>query len=80
MEQSILMTSYFRDDVLAKRPYIRLEGPLAAIRDPQNRETQPDRRIRHWWYAAELGKYLRDVTLPEGITLHKAFPDRRYKP
>ena len=74
------MTSYFRDDVLAKRPYIRLEWRLVAIRDPQIREIQPDGRIRHWWYAEELGKYLRVVTLPDGITLHNAFPDRRVKP
>jgi hypothetical protein len=74
------MTSYSRDDVLAKRSYIRLELRLAAIRDPQIREIQPDGRIRHWWYAEELGKYMRVVTLPVGITLHNAFPDRGYKP
>ena len=80
MDQPPLMTDYFRDDVLHKRPYIRLEWCLAAIENPVLRETQPDGRIRYWWYAEDLGKYLRVVTLPDGITLHNAFPDRRYKP
>lgn len=74
------MTDYFRDDVLVKRPYIRLEWCLAAIRAPLAHEVQPDGRIRHWLHVEELGKYLRVVTLADGITLHNAFPDRRYKP
>jgi hypothetical protein len=28
----------------------------------------------------ELGYYLRVVTLEDGITIHNAFPDRRFKP
>ena len=43
------MTAYFRDDVLEKRPYIRLEWCLEALRTPARREVQPeDGRIRHW--------------------------------
>jgi len=80
MDQPPLMTPYFRDDVLPKRPYIRLEWCLAAIENPLSRQIQPDGRIRYWWYTEELGKYLRVVTLPDGITLPNAFPDRRYKP
>lgn len=75
------MTDYFRDDVLIKRPYIRLEWCLAALRDPVKKETQADDgRIRHWYFVPELGKYLRVVTLADGVTLHNAFPDRRFKP
>ena len=73
-------THYFRNDVMVKRPYLKLEWCAAAIAEPIRRETQPDGRIRHWYYMAELGKYLRVVTLPDGITLHNAFPDRRFKP
>jgi hypothetical protein len=74
------MTPYFRKDVLAKRPYIRIERCLAAIENPASKETQPDGRIRHWFYVEELGKYLRVVTLPDGTTLHNAFPGRRFTP
>ena len=74
------MTPYFQNDVLAKRPYIRIEWCLNAIEHPVLTETQPDGRIRHWVYVEELGKYLRVVTLPDGITLHNAFPDRRFAP
>ena len=73
-------TPYFSNDVLAKRPYLKLEWCAAAITNPVRREVQPDGRIRHWIYIAELGKYLRVVTLPDGITLHNAFPDRRFTP
>jgi len=75
------MTDYFKKDVLLKRPYIRVEWCLAALYDPVRKEIQDeDGRIRHWFFVPELGKYLRVVTLPDGVTLHNAFPDRRFKP
>jgi hypothetical protein len=75
------MTDYFRNDVLEKRPYIRLEWCVAALQNPVRREVQSeDGRIRHWLYVPELGRFLRVVTLPDGLTLHNAFPDRRFKP
>ena len=46
---------------------------------PVRRETQPDGRIRHWVYVAELGRYLRVVTLEDGETVHNAFPDRDFQ-
>ena len=74
------MTDYFRKDVLVKRPYIRIEWCLAALHDPVHKEIQDDDgRIRHWVFVPELGKYLRVVTLSDGVTLHNAFPDRRFK-
>jgi hypothetical protein len=75
------MTDYFRDNVLTKRPYIRLEWCQAALDNPVRREVQPeDGRIRHWVWVPELVRYLRVVTLADGATLHNAFPDRRFKP
>jgi hypothetical protein len=73
-------TPYFRNDVLTKRSYIKMEWCVAAITNPIRRETQPDGRIRHWVFVPELGKHLRVVTLPDGVTLHNAFPDRRFIP
>lgn len=75
------MTDYFRNDVLEKRPYLRLDWCLTALRQPVRREVQPEGgRIRHWVWVEEIGRYLRVVTLPDGVTLHNAFPDRRFKP
>jgi len=79
-DQPAAMSRYFQNEVLVKRPYIRVEWCLSAIRSPLSKETQPDGRIRHWLYIEELDKYLRVVTLPDGVTLHNAFPDRRFKP
>ena len=61
MNQPPLMTSYFRDEILPKRPYIRLEWCLEAIQGPLWREIQPDSRIPHGWYRGDLGKSLRVV-------------------
>jgi hypothetical protein len=36
--------------------------------------------FRQWRWIEELGRYLRVVTLPDGETIHNAFPDRRFKP
>ncbi|AGA32928.1 putative integron gene cassette protein [Thioalkalivibrio nitratireducens DSM 14787] len=75
------MTENFRNDALTKRPYLRLEWRLAALAHPVRREVQPeDGRIRQWIYVEDLGKYLRVVTLADGITPHNAFPDRRFEP
>ena len=75
------MTDYFRNDVLEKRPYIRLEWRQAALQNPVRREVQPeDGRIRHWVWVGEIGRYLRVVALPDGETLRNAFPDTRFKP
>mgnify|MGYP001205021520 CR=1 FL=1 len=49
------LTDYFRNDVLAKRPYIRLEWCLEALANPVRCEVQPeDGRVRHWVYVQEL--------------------------
>jgi uncharacterized protein YuzE len=43
------MTDYFRDEVLAKRPYIQLDWCMRALANPIRTEVQPeDGRIRHW--------------------------------
>lgn len=79
--EPLAMTDYFRNDVLVKRPYIKLEWCRAAIEHPFRREVQPDDgRIRHWLHVEELGKFLRVVTLADGVTVHNAFPDRRFQP
>jgi hypothetical protein len=74
-------TDYFRDEVLSKRPYIRMEWCVSALFHPYRTEVQPeDGRVRYWIHVAELGRWLRVVTLADGMTLHNAFPDRRFKP
>ncbi len=75
------MTDYFRDNVLQKRAYLRIEWCLAALENPVHKEIQAeDGRIRYYIWVDELGHYLRVVTLPDGLTLHNAFPDRRFRP
>ena len=77
----MLTTDYFRNDVMVKRPYIKVEWIALAITTPVKRETQAlDGRIRHWVWIEELSRYLRVVTLEDGVTVHNAFPDRRFAP
>ena len=53
------MTDYFRNDVLAKRSYLREEWCVEAIAHPFRREVQPeDGRIRHWLYIGNLYKFV----------------------
>ena len=74
-------TRYFRENVLQKRPYIQTEWLQAALESPVRCEVQPENgRIRHWIWIDALGRYLRVVTLPDGVTVHNAFPDRRFVP
>ena len=78
---TIQTTGYFQNDVMVKRPYIKIEWLELALSSPVRREVQADDgRIRHWVWVEELARYLRVVTLEDGITVHNAFPDRRFSP
>jgi len=72
-------TRYFTEQVLRKRPYLRIELCEAVVNNPVMRDIQSDGRIRHWGYVEELGdRALRVVTLEDGETLHNAFIDRDF--
>lgn len=72
-------TRYFEEQVLRKRPYLRREWCQQALDNPIHYDIQPeDDRIRYWIFVAELDTYLRIVTLPDGETVHNAFPDRAF--
>ena len=73
-------TAYFREDVMLKRSYIRVEWVELALSSPAHKEVQAhDGRIRHLVWIEDLQRYLRVVTLEDGVTVHNAFPDRRFK-
>jgi hypothetical protein len=72
-------TQYFREQVLRKRPYIRLEWCERVITTPLRSEVQEDQRIRYWGLVPELGdRVLRVVTLADG-KIHNAFLDRNFR-
>jgi hypothetical protein len=50
--------------------------------NPIRKEVQEDgERVRFWGKVPELdGRFLRVITLSDEITIHNAFPDRRFKP
>ncbi len=74
-------TEYFEKEVLRKRPYIRKEWCVRAIEQPMRVEPQENNRYRFWVEVPELaGRFLRVVTLADKVTIHNAFPDRRFKP
>jgi hypothetical protein len=74
-------TDYFEREVLRKRPYIQKEWCIRALEQPIRFERQEGNRYRFWIEIAELeGRYLRVVTLDDKLTIHNAFPDRRFKP
>lgn len=71
-------TPYFREQVLRKRAYLRLEWCIEIVNNPIAKEEQPGGRVRFWGYVPQLGRYLRVVTLEDGRTIHNAFPDRGF--
>lgn len=73
-------TRYFENEVLRKRPYLKKEWCERVVDNPLKTERQEQNRFRFWGEIEELeGKILRVVTLDDKITIHNAFPDRRYK-
>ena len=77
---SVKHTEYFL--FIRKRPDragIKEEWILKTIDEPLKIEVQSDGRIRKWSFIREAGKYLRVILLEDGITVHNAFFDRRFK-
>lgn len=74
-------TPYFENQVLRKRPYLQKRWCVQVIRHPIRVEPQENDRFRFWGSIPELpGYYLRVVTLSDGLTIHNAFLDRRFRP
>ena len=74
-------TEYFRNEVLRKRPYLKKEWCERVLDNPIRVEPQEQNRFRFWGQIEELeGRYLRVITLEDKVTIHNAFPDRRFKP
>lgn len=74
-------TEYFEEQVLRKRPYLTKEWCERVLDNPLRSERQENNRYRFWGEILELeGRYLRVVTLEDKVTIHNAFPDRRFKP
>jgi hypothetical protein len=74
-------TNYFENEVLRKRPYLKKEWCIQIVENPLQFEPQEQNRWRFWGKIEELeGRFLRVVTLEDKLTIHNAFPDRRFKP
>jgi len=74
-------TPYFENEVLRKRPELTKEMCIRVVDSPLRVEPQENDRFRFWAAVPELaGRYLRVVTLADKLTIHNAFPDRRFKP
>jgi len=75
-------TAYF--DVIRQRPDRRIikdEWLARAIESPTHETIQADGRIRRWAKISEMdNRYLRVILLPDGVTVHNAFFDRRFAP
>ena len=74
-------TQYFEDNVSSRRPYISKEMCIWVVLNPIRSEPQEHNRFRFWAAVPELeGRFLRVVTLADKLTIHNAFPDRRFRP
>lgn len=72
-------TAYFEEEVLRKRPYLTREMCMRVVEHPVREERQEQNRWRFWAAVPELGgRYLRVITLDDRLTIHNAFPDRRF--
>ena len=80
MRKKYKFTDYFKNEVLRKRPYIKKEWCISIIEKPIRVELQENNRYRFWGIIDEFGgRVLRVITLLDKVTIHNAFPDRRFK-
>ena len=74
-------TDYFEKEVLRKRPFLKKEWCIRVVEKPIRVEQQEKNRYRFWAEVPDLeGRFLRVVTLEDKVTIHNAFPDRRFEP
>jgi hypothetical protein len=74
-------TEYFMRDVVARGPYLTPEMCIRVVENAIRSEPQEHNRFRFWAAVPELGgRFLRVVTLSDKLTIHNAFPDRRFRP
>lgn len=74
-------TRYFEENVIGqKRQYIKREWCEITLTNPDYTTIQADVRVRYYRYIEEAEKFIRVVTLEDGITIHNAFFDRNFKP
>lgn len=76
-------TRYFEEQVLRKRPYLTLELCESVLAGPIARRPQDDGRVQ---FRGEVldprdgrTRFLRVVTLEDGVTIHNAFFDRDFR-
>ena len=62
------------------RAAMRDEWIVQAIEHPVAEAVPGDGRLRRWAYISVVGWYLRVVLLPDALTVHNAFFDRRLEP
>jgi len=73
-------TEYFENEILIRRPYITKAMCIRVIQNAVRSEPQEHNRFRFWAAVPELhGRFLRVVTLADKLTIHNAFPDRRFR-
>ena len=74
-------TEDFDREVLRKRTYLRKDWCIRVLQAPARVERQEGDRWRFWAAIPELdGRCLRVVTRADKVTIHNAFPVRRFKP
>ena len=74
-------TDYFEQVDLLRRPYLKREWCIQVVENSEYDEPQESDRHRFWARVPELsGRYLRVITLADKVTIHNAFPDRRFQP
>ncbi len=61
------------------RARIKMEYIEETVKNADYTEVQSDGRIRKWKKIKEQGKFLRVILLSDGVTIHNAFFDRRFK-
>lgn len=67
-------TDYYRNRARFKHPELKDEWIEAAIASPSAIETQPDGRVRYYWWVDEVDRYIRVVL--DASARHNAFIDR----
>lgn len=72
-----MKTTDYADDRLPEHG-ITIADVEEALNSEVAREIQENGRIRVWGWVENLGYFVRVILLPDGETVHNAFPDSNF--
>ncbi|HPB83838.1 MAG TPA: hypothetical protein PK200_17490, partial [Spirochaetota bacterium] len=74
----MILSEHLKNEILSKRPYIKIEWIERILKNPYHAEVQEDGNHKIWGFIEEMNKFFRVVASPDRTFIITVFPDRNF--